>query len=132
MKINSQGRFVYPVVKQYDSEALKVSPTTKLPTIYDYLDKFKSDTLIIMETYKLNFERTNDRYATSVDFSNGKVNAVTDATSISQNANYTGVKGVGFVKPSNIDLDPVRSYRSYKAKKRKEKVDKIKRAYGYE
>jgi len=58
------------------------------------------------------------------------VNAVPDATSISQNANYTGIKGVGLVKPSNIDLDSVRSYRSYKAKKRKEEVDKIKRAYG--
>lgn len=38
---------------------------------------------------------------------------------------------VEIVKPSRIDLDPVRAFQSSKALKRKEKVDKIVKAYPF-
>ena len=113
-----------PIELQH-KDKLVVSPTTKLPTIYDHFNEMTNDTIRWLENFNPEFIVTNSK---GTDYTDGKVHSIPDARSIMQNAQYTGVGGAGIVF-GDLDLDPVRVYKAYKARKRKEKVDKIKRAY---
>ena len=134
-----------------NDEVLKVSPTTKLPTRLDRIQILHHPE----EKYeiRLNLSYTNasknQLERSKIDYSQGKVNLVPDARSITQWVQYTrGDYGLGFyvdddaadwVKTvrnvttppySGFDLDPVRAIQRYKARKRQEKVDRILKAYG--
>lgn len=142
--------------QQYNSDVLKVSPTTKLPTKYDRvvtnepvspeeIAKLEKD----IEEQAFEVKDPSQPARAAINYSDGKVHEVPDARSKLQWAQHTRndydlgiytdesspewlVKLRNTITPKyrNIDLDPVRTIQNMKARKRKEKVDKIKQAYG--
>lgn len=141
-------------IKQSDSEVLKVSPTTKLPTQFDRVEleepippveKLQIDLTVT------NVDNTSQPGRAAIDYSDGKVHAIPDVRSISQSIQYVRSDyGLGIYaddsyadwikklrkkttpKYRDLDLDPVRYFQRLKAAKRKEKVDKIKKVYNQE
>ncbi|MDO5523142.1 MAG: hypothetical protein Q4G48_03750 [Bacteroidia bacterium] len=135
---------------QQNDEVLKISPTTKLPTKYDRIQVLHpaEEYEIHLNLNPTNVDKSQLNRAT-IDYSTGKYNAVPDARSITQWAQYTrGDYGLGvyadekspdwlrklskMTNParSGFDIDPVRAIQNHKARKRKVKVDRIKKAYG--
>lgn len=121
-------------IQQYEKEVLKVSPDTKLPTIFNrirLLNSLPPEKRIHIEMEVTNLEKSQVEKS-EIDYSKGKVNAIPDARSIQQWIHYTrGDHGTG-VSLNNLDLDPIRAIQRHKAKQRKKKVDKILKAYGQE
>lgn len=154
LDIKSELKYQPYRIKQSDSEVLKVSPNTKLPTQFDRVEL--NDPVPPIEKLHIDFTVTNVDQTTQVgrstiDYSDGKVHAIPDARSISQSVQYVrNDYGLGIYaddsyadwivelrnkttpKYRDIDLDPVRYFQRLKAAKRKEKVDKIKKVYNQE
>jgi len=145
----SQPLQVRPLIEE--SEVLKVSPTTKLPSRYDNIQTLNP--VSPEEIVNMNLRYTNKDYKSqlarsSIDYSDGKVHAIPDARSITQSAQYTrNDYGLGVyadedspefmrkirnkVTPiyRDIDLDPIRTIQRIKSRNRQKKVDVILKAY---
>lgn len=141
---------------QQNQEVLKVSPTTKLPTVYDravtnQVVKPEEISRVEKEIGEI-AKRVDDASQparAAINYSDGKVHPIPDGASRLQWAQHTRndydlgiytdessaewlVRLRNRITPRyrNIDLDPVRTIQNIKARKRKEKVNKIKKAYG--
>jgi hypothetical protein len=105
---------------QQSSDILTVSPTTKLPT---RLDRFRIVPKLEDKLIRINLNVTN---STPINMRpNGSVSFEFDGRRMNARSNAGEM-----VKPSGIDLDPVRAFQGYNAAKRQEKVNKIIKAYG--
>ena len=118
---HSQQR-LYPGQREFEQkqEVLTVSPTTKLPT---RLDRFRivrrlEDKEIRIDLNVTNSTPLNMRPIGSVEFEfdGRRMNARSNAGEM--------------VRPSGIDLDPVRAFQGYNAAKRQKAINKIMKAYG--
>ncbi|MDD2244010.1 MAG: hypothetical protein VB024_05145 [Dysgonamonadaceae bacterium] len=134
-----------------ESEVLKVSPTTKLPTRYDKIqtiNQVSPEEIVDIELNYTNKDYKSQLARTSIDYSDGKVQAIPDARSITQSAQYTrNDYGLGVyadedspefmrkirnkVTPiyRDLDLDPIRTIQRIKSRNRQKKVDVILKAY---
>lgn len=154
LEIKSELKYQPYKIEQNNSEVLKVSPTTKLPTQFDRveleepippIEKLQIDLTVT------NVDNTSQPGRAAIDYSDGKVHAIPDSRSISQSVqNVRNDYGLGIYaddsyadwikklrnkttpKYRDLDLDPVRYFQRLKAAKRKEKVDKIKKVYNQE
>ena len=105
---------------QQSSDILTVSPTTKLPT---RLDRFRIVPKLEDKLIRINLNVTN---STPINMRpNGSVSFEFDGRRMNARSNAGEM-----VKPSGMDLDPVRAFQGYNAAKRQEKVNKIIKVYG--
>lgn len=121
-------------IQQYEKEVLKISPDTKLPTIFNRIELLKPvmpEKEIHIEMEVTNLEKSQVEKS-KIDYSKGKLNAIPDARSIQQWIQYTGGSSGTGASFNNLDLDPIRAIQRHNAKQRKKKVDKILKAYGQE
>lgn len=111
----------YPGQREFEQkqEVLTVSPTTKLPT---RLDRFRIVRRLEDKEIRINLNVTNStplnmRPIGSVEFEfdGRRMNARSNAGEM--------------VRPSGIDLDPVRAFQRHNAAKRQAIVNKIVKAY---
>ena len=117
----SQQR-LYPGQREFEQrqEVLTVSPTTKLPTRFDRfrIARRLEDKEIRIDLNVTNSTPLNMRPIGSVkfEFDGRRMNARSNAGEM--------------VRPSGMDLDPVRAFQRHNAAKRQEIINKIVRVYG--
>ena len=123
-KVNTQLKYKPQTIEQYDSDVLKISPTTKLPTKYD---KLLSLPLPLKPNIEMNVtNRETGPLADKIDYSTKKL--LPDAVPSSLHSKI--IRPIGpSVTIGDLDLDPVRAIQAYKRQKRQKKIDKIKQAY---
>ena len=124
LEMKPQLKYQQQQIEQYKNDALKVGPTTKLPTKYDDLLAVPLPPEPKIEMNVTN--RKSGPLADKIDYSTKKM--LPDAVPSSLQSKI--LRPVGPAISIGVgDLDPVRAIQAYKRAKRQKKINKIKQAY---